>query len=236
MFNNTTGSNNTALGFQAGYFLTTGSNNIDIGNLGVAADTNAIRLGRQGIQTATYIAGISGAPVTGSDVVVNSVGRLGVVLSSARYKRDIRDMGETSAGLKKLRPVTFKYKGDPQNVRQYGLVAEEVNQLYPELVTHGTDGKAETVRYSMLTSMLLNELQKQTTENERQAHQLEQESEQLQRQAKQLSRQAELIKRLAVQESEDKGQREAFEARFAILEQAMQTQNETRNLTAAFNR
>jgi TolA-binding protein len=142
--------------------------------------------------------------------------------------------GLTSAGLKKLRPVTFKYKGDPQNVRQYGLVAEEVNQLYPELVTHGTDGKAETVRYSMLTSMLLNELQKQTKENERQAHQLEQESEQLQRQAKQLSRQAELIKRLAVQESEDKGQREAFEARFAILEQATQTQNETRNLTAAF--
>jgi len=72
----------------------------------------------------------------------------------------------------KLRPVTFRYKDDPSGTRQYGLVAEEVEPVYPELVTHGADGKVETVRYSMLTSMLLNELQKQTRENEREAGEL----------------------------------------------------------------
>ena len=94
MLNNTTGSNNIALGYQAGSNLTTGSNNIDIGNHGVAAESNTIRIGTQGTQTATYIAGISGAGVTGgAPVEVTSAGQLGIVMSSARYKRDIRDMG-----------------------------------------------------------------------------------------------------------------------------------------------
>jgi len=93
-------------------------------------------------------------------------------MSSARFKRDIRDMGEASDRLMKLRPVTFRYKDDRSGSPQYGLVAEEVEPVYPELVTHGADGKVETVRYSMLTSMLLNELQKQTRENERQAGEL----------------------------------------------------------------
>ncbi|HXR37396.1 MAG TPA: tail fiber domain-containing protein [Candidatus Binataceae bacterium] len=81
-------------------------------------------------------------------------------------------MGEASDRLMKLRPVTFRYKDDRSGSPQYGLVAEEVEPVYPELVTHGADGKVETVRYSMLTSMLLNELQKQTRENERQAGEL----------------------------------------------------------------
>jgi hypothetical protein len=236
MLSNTTGSNNTALGYQAGTNLTTGSNNIDIASLGLAADNNAIRLGRRGVQTASYIAGISGASVIGSDVVVNSAGRLGVVVSSARFKRDIRDMGEKSAGLKKLRPVTFRYKDDQTGTLQYGLVAEEVARTYPELVTHGADGKVETVRYSMLTSMLLNELQKQTIDTQRQTHQLQQETEQLQRQETQLRRQAEQIKRLAVQESEDRRERMVFEVRFTILRHAMHGRNGASNVMTAFDR
>ena len=106
--------------------------------------------------------------MAGPDVVVNVNGKLGVVLSSARFKRDIRDMGGSTEQLLKLRPVTFRYKDDQQGVRQYGLVAEEVERVYPELVTYGADGKVESVRYSMLTSMILNELQKQNVAMQRQ--------------------------------------------------------------------
>src|SRR5262249_47370554 len=161
---NATGSNNIALGDSAGSNLTVGSNNIEIGNAGLAAETNAIRIGKQGTQTQTYISGISGIPLSnGVPVVVLSNGPLGVgpIASSARFKRDIHDMGAASNALMKLRPVTFRYKNDPEGIKQYGLVAEEVARIYPELVSYGADGKVETVRYLTLTTMLLNELQKQ---------------------------------------------------------------------------
>ncbi len=164
LFHNTTGSGNIAAGFQAGFNLTSGNNNIDIGNLGVADEANTIRIGTQGTHSATFIAGISNAAMVGSDVVIAANGQLGVVMSSARFKRDIDDMGSRSGGLAKLRPVTFRYKGDPAGTLQYGLVAEEVPRVYPELVTHGSDGKVLTVRYSMLSAMLLNELQRQQRE------------------------------------------------------------------------
>jgi hypothetical protein len=172
LLNNTTGANNIAVGVGAGQTLTIGNNNIEIGNAGLAGETNAIRIGKQGTQTQTYIAGISVAPVTGSTVVINAAGRLGVVLSSARYKHDIHDMGMASSKMLKLRPVTFRYNNDPVGNLQYGLVAEEVANVYPELVTRGLDGKVESVNYLSLTSMLLNELQKRTAENERQVARL----------------------------------------------------------------
>ena len=99
--------------------------------------------------------------------MINPAGRLGVVLSSARYKHDIHDMGTASSKLLKLRPVTFRYNHDPLGNLQYGLVAEEVAEVYPELVTRGLDGRIESVSCLSLTSMLLNELQKRTTENQR---------------------------------------------------------------------
>ena len=122
--------------------MTTGANNIDIGNLGVAAESNTIRIGTQGTQTATYIAGIFNSSASGDAVEVSNTGQLGMVMSSARYKRDIHDMDEASSNLMKLRPVTFRYKDDPQGIKQYGLVAEEVEKLYPELVIyeHGRTG------------------------------------------------------------------------------------------------
>jgi hypothetical protein len=164
---NTTGDNNIGLGYNAGSNITTGSNNIDIGNAGTGSDTSTVRIGIQGTQTRTYIAGVSGILSGGSEstelAVNRTTGQIGVIPSSARYKRDIHDMGGASAGVMKLRPVTFRYKSDPVGTLQYGLVAEEVARVYPELVVHDTDGKIESVRYLEFTALLLNELQKQTT-------------------------------------------------------------------------
>jgi hypothetical protein len=220
---NTSGNNNVALGYNAGSNLTIGNNNIDIANTGVKGDTNSIRIGTQGTQTAAYIAGISGAPVTGSDVIVNGSGRLGVMLSSARFKRDISDMGAASDSLMKLRPVTFRYKDDPAGIRQFGLIAEEVEQVYPELVTHAADGKLETVRYSVLTAMLLNELQKQTS---------------------QMRERTDEIKRLSAELADEKASRRheldalkaAFGARLASLERAVAVSTANHNATAMFDR
>ncbi|MGO9449784.1 MAG: tail fiber domain-containing protein [Candidatus Binataceae bacterium] len=169
LINNTTGGLNIAVGFEAGEKLTTGDNNIDIGNGGVAAESDTIRIGMEGTQTATYIAGIATTAKIkkGCEVVVESSGLIGCVKSSMRYKRDIRDMGDASDKLMKLRPVTFRYKTDPTGARQYGLIAEEVEQVYPELVIDDAQGKADTVAYQMLPAMLLNEVQKVTRENKR---------------------------------------------------------------------
>src|SRR5262249_15591370 len=103
-------------------------------------------------------------PISGAQVTINSNGQLGIVMSSARYKRDIHEMGQSSQGLYSLRPVTFRYKQDPQGQRQYGLIAEEVAKVYPELVTKGADGKVESVQYHELIPMLLNEVQHQQQE------------------------------------------------------------------------
>jgi Chaperone of endosialidase len=164
LYFNTTGSSNVALGNSAGENITAGSNNIDIGvdATSTGDESNTIRIGTLGKQKKTFIAGISGTTVSGADVVVSSTGQLGIVTSSARYKHDIHDMGGASAGLMKLRPVTFRYKSDPTGTLQYGLVAEEVARVYPELVVRGSDGKVQSVRYLELTALLLNELQKQT--------------------------------------------------------------------------
>jgi hypothetical protein len=159
----TTGQHNTALGLGAGYYVTTGSNNIEIGNIGTAGDNGLIRVGTQGTQTATYIAGINGSHVTGSAVYVTSTGQLGVLASSERYKTAVESMGLTTERLKELRPVTFSLKSDPKVGRQYGLIAEEVAKVYPELVIRNGAGQAEGVRYEELTPMLLNEVQKQQT-------------------------------------------------------------------------
>ena len=157
--NSTTGSNNTGIGYHAGVNLTTGSNNIDIGSPGTAGDNNLIRLGVQGTQTATFIAGIYGHSLTGSEVVVTSSGELGVVSSSERFKTAIAPMGSNTEKLGQLRPVTFKLKADATGTRQYGLIAEEVAKVYPELVIRNEAGRIDGIRYDELAPMLLNEVQ-----------------------------------------------------------------------------
>jgi hypothetical protein len=164
---NTTGGGNIAVGLNAASNLTTGSNNIEIGNSGVADEGGVIRIGTSGTQTSFFAAGVSGATtgLSGAvNVVVDANGQLGTVSSSQRYKEDIQDMGEASSGLLRLRPVTFRYKQpyeDGSKPIDYGLIAEEVAQVYPDLAVRGADGQIQTVQYQKLTPMLLNEVQKQ---------------------------------------------------------------------------
>src|SRR5262249_18389525 len=139
-----TGSRNTAVGYNAGFNLQSGDSNIYLGNTGPATESNTLRLGQAQAQTRPFIAGIAGVPISGAPVTVNNAGQLGILMSSARYKRDIRNMRDSSQGLYRLRPVTFRYKQDAQGPQQYGLIAEEVVKVYPELVTKGADGKVES--------------------------------------------------------------------------------------------
>jgi hypothetical protein len=161
LYSNTSGTSNIAEGYKAGYSLTTGSNNIDIGNLGVAAESGTIRIGTTSTQSKTYIAGIYGTSVSGSAVVVSSTGQLGVTVSSERFKTAIAPMGSNSAKIGRLRPVTFHLKTDPKGALQYGLIAEEVAKVYPELVIRNQAGRIDGVRYDELAPMLLNEAQQQ---------------------------------------------------------------------------
>jgi hypothetical protein len=164
LFVNTTGSFNVALGYRAGSNLTTGDNNIDIGNRGVAGEAGTIRVGTQGTQTATYIAGISGTPLgAGVAVRVNTSGQLGTVGSSARFKQNIRPMDKASEAIHALKPVTFHYKQqlDPEGIPQFGLVAEEVQKVNPDLVVRDKEGKPYSVRYDQVNAMLLNEFLKE---------------------------------------------------------------------------
>jgi hypothetical protein len=162
--NNKGGSNNIALGSNAGVNLTTGSNNIEIGAPGVTAETKTIRIGQSGTQQKTFIAGISGKTVaSGVGVIINSTGQLGTIQSSARFKDDIQPMDEASEGLLKLKPVTFRYKEglDPDKIPQFGLIAEDVEKVNPDLVVRDEDGKVSTVRYEAVNAMLLNEFLKE---------------------------------------------------------------------------
>jgi hypothetical protein len=161
------GVNNIFLGYGAGSY-TAGNNNIFIGN-GGKSEYNTIRIGDKTFQTKTYIAGIYNAQIdfsTGISVYVDQNGQLGTTRSSRRFKEQVRDMGNSSSALMKLRPVTFFYKPEydkgPRTL-QYGLIAEEVAEVYPDLVAYEPDGKPYTVKYQYLTTMLLNELQKQHT-------------------------------------------------------------------------
>ena len=162
LVNNTTGNENIALGNFAGSNLTTGDNNIDIGNQGVAAESNTIRLGTLGTQTKAFVAGINGAAVTGVAVKVNSAGQLGTAPSSKRFKTEIKSMDKTSEAILALKPVTFYYKKefDPERVPQFGLVAEQVERVNPDLVARDANGQAYTVRYEAVNAMLLNEFLK----------------------------------------------------------------------------
>ncbi len=149
------------MGYEAGFNVTTGSNNIDIGNEGLAADNGVIRIGTAGSQKEVFIAGIHTSKITGSAVYVTAGGRLGVLASSERYKTGIAPMGSNTAKLEQLRPVKFHLKSDPNGAVQYGLIAEEVAKVYPELVIRDEKGNIDGVRYDELAPMLLNEMQKQ---------------------------------------------------------------------------
>jgi len=188
-----TGSGNIALGRLAGSSISSGGNNIDIGNSAPSNESDTIRIGNT--QTKAFLAGVNGATsASGTAVFVNSSGQLGTVTSSLRFKEDVADMGEASDALMKLRPVTFHYKApydDGSHLLQYGLVAEEVAKVYPDLVQYDDKGKPFTVRYHEINTMLLNELQKQHGTIAEQQAQLAQQEARIQRLEALLSRQAE---------------------------------------------
>jgi hypothetical protein len=169
-----TGSGNIAIGAFAGTNLTNGSpNNIDIGNTGVAGDSGVIRIGDSALQTRTFMAGVNGVTTGGAavPVMIDGNGQLGTTSSSRRYKENIDDMADGSSGLYQLRPVRFQYKqpyADGSKPMDYGLIAEEVEAVYPDLVIKNKDGEVETVQYQKLIPMLLNEAQKEHRRAEQQ--------------------------------------------------------------------
>jgi hypothetical protein len=131
---------------------------------GAAAESNTIRIGKSGTQTKTLIAGIFGKTVVnGVGVIVGSNGQLGTVVSSARFKDAIKPMDETSEAILALKPVTFRYRPelDPAGIPQFGLIAEQVEKVNPDLVVRDEDGKVTTVRYEAVNAMLLNEFLKE---------------------------------------------------------------------------
>jgi hypothetical protein len=154
LYNNVTGSDNTAIGHGAGLDIT-GSGNVDIGAgvAGLASENNTTR-----------IRNISTTPLnTGMMVLVDSNGKLGHVVSSRRYKEEIKPMDKASEALFALKPVTFRYKGDidPEHVKMFGLIAEDVAEVNPDLVVRNAKGEVDTIRFDSINAMLLNELLKE---------------------------------------------------------------------------
>jgi trimeric autotransporter adhesin len=192
----TTGSFNIALGGFAGFFLITGSNNIDIGNIG-RAEGNTIRIGNAVAtsypdgtthlaQTRTFIAGIRGRTTGNANaipVLIDSAGQLGTASSSRRFKNDIKSMDKVSEAILALKPVTFHYKSDNTGTPQFGLIAEDVAKVNPDLVVRDDDGKIYTVRYDAVNAMLLNEFLKAHHRIEEQDKRIEQLTAQLKQQA-----------------------------------------------------
>ncbi len=158
------GSDNVAIGSGAGSALRTGDDNVEIANRGVKTDSGVVRIGKEGTQTSTYIAGITASPLAdGVTVGISPTGQLGVRASSARFKEDIHPMARASEAILALKPVAFRYRKaiDPEGKAQYGLVAEEVEKVSPDLVAHDAAGQAFTVRYDEVNAMLLNEFLKE---------------------------------------------------------------------------
>ncbi|HEX5065378.1 MAG TPA: tail fiber domain-containing protein [Myxococcota bacterium] len=164
---NTIGARNVAVGRYAGINQTTGNDNIYLANQGVAGESGQIKIGTAGTHTGTTIAGISGATSSGGiAVLVNASGKLGTTTSSARFKQNVRDMDHASDFVMKLRPVAFEYLeeavgAEESKETQYGLIAEEVAEVAPELIAPDAEGRPWSVKYHELPALLLNELQKQ---------------------------------------------------------------------------
>jgi hypothetical protein len=182
LFANTVGDNNTALGAFAGSSLAGNSNNnIDIGNTGVAFESDTIRLGSE-FQTRTFIAGIRGVTTGIADavnVVIDSNGQLGTMSSSRRFKKEIKQMDKASEAILALKPVTFHYKTDSANTPQFGLIAEEVAEVNPDLVFRDKNGEIYTVRYEAVNAMLLNEFLKSHRKMEEQQAMIERQQKQI---------------------------------------------------------
>jgi hypothetical protein len=165
---NTTGNSNTAIGYQALFNTTTGSFNTALGVVagdGVTTASNVICIGAIGhdIDNSCYIANIRGVTTQSNDaipVLIDSTNQLGTASSSRRYKTDIKPINKASESILALKPVSFRYKIHKDATPQYGLIAEQVAEVNPNLVIYDADGKPYTVRYDAVNAMLLNEFLK----------------------------------------------------------------------------
>ena len=195
----TSGDTNIAVGRNAGIFLQTGSNNIYIGNAGLTAESGKIRIGLSA-HTETFIEGIDGNTATGGvAVLINSSNELHTLVSSARFKQDVHEMGPSSEVLMHLRPVTFRYRANlvgEGGGREYGLIAEEVAEVAPELVALDAEGQPYSVRYHVLPAMLLNEVQKQQRTIEAQKARIESQTAQLAQQQQRMAALTARVERL----------------------------------------
>lgn len=156
------GSNAIAIGFNAGLNFITGVGNIYIGAPATAAEvTSTIRIGTPAVQTTCFIQGIDGVTIPPGTALVEVVanGQLGIPASSIRFKKDIESMPDQTSRIVNLRPVEFVLKHDASNTKQYGLIAEEIVRLYPELVTYDNDGAIYSIRYIGLIPLLLQQIQ-----------------------------------------------------------------------------
>src|SRR6266545_1095960 len=166
---NTTGISNTAIGVEALVNNTTGTNNIALGiiaGINVTTANKVIAIGSPGanVSDSCYIGNIFGATIDpGSAVAVgiDATGKLGTTASSRRFKEEIQPMDKASEALLSLRPVTFRYKNYKNSPRQFGLIAEEVAEVNPDLVARDKNGEIYTVRYDQVNAMLLNEFLKE---------------------------------------------------------------------------
>jgi len=184
-----TGNNNTALGVHAGFNITTGSNNIHIGNVGAGNESATVRIGDNN-QTRTFIAGINGVNQgSATAVFINTLtGQLGTTApaSSRRYKKEIKPMDTASEAVLALKPVSFHYKSDNTKTPQFGLIAEDVADVNPDLIVRDKNGEIYTVRYDAVNAMLLNEFLKEHRKVERLEKQIEMLSAGLQKVSAQL--------------------------------------------------
>src|SRR5436309_6702773 len=221
---NATGSNNIGLGLLAGSSLTTGSNNIDIGNKGVAGDSNTIRIGTKArTETTTYTPGISGVTVAGGvGVIIDTNGHLGTVTSSERFKDEVKPMDKASEVILALKPVTFRYKHhlDPAGIPQFGLVAEEVEKVNPDLVARDAEGKIYAVRYEAVNAMLLNEFLKEHRKVEEQQVCITELNSRVAKQEKIIAQQQKGTEALTAQLKEQAAQIQKISARIEISKRA----------------
>jgi hypothetical protein len=193
---NNTGSGNIAIGTLAGANLTTGNSNLVIGNLlgGVAGEANTMRIGLS--QFRTFISGIRGVTTGNANavpVVIDSDGQLGTMSSSRRFKHEIKPMDTASQAILSLKPVTFNYKSDSTNTPQFGLIAEYVAAVNPDLVVRDQNAQIYTVRYDAVNAMLLNEFLKAHRKMEAQQKQIDDLTARLEQQAAQIQKVSVLV-------------------------------------------
>ncbi|HTY41963.1 MAG TPA: tail fiber domain-containing protein [Thermoanaerobaculia bacterium] len=204
----TSGNNNAAFPWAAGQDLATGSNNVYIGAISSPATESAtIRIGEASGVSQTWIAGIYGATLLADalPVFVDPTGQFGTLVSSRRFKEDVRDLDAASNSVLSLRPVTFRYRAPAEGQLRYGLIAEEVEAVLPDLVVRGADGAPVSVRYDELPVLLLQEIQKQQAQIEAQKA----ESSALEARTE----------RAAARERNDRRRIEALRARLSALEE-----------------